>query len=102
MSKLAALRNVSVLLVNQTSTKVKTEHGALLRPALSTKSWLDNVNTRLVVFRDFLPTASGQSTRQNGRRDVRIVGIVKHGGTFYESLEKVVPFAIDKVRISVV
>ena len=97
VNKVASVNNIAVLLLSQTSTKVKTEHGALLRPALSTKPWLESINTRLVLFRDFL-TASGWPDEAQESANVRFVGIVKHAGVLYESLERVVPFVVDKVR----
>jgi hypothetical protein len=97
LSKLATINNTAVLLLGQTSTKVRTEHGALLKPALSTKSWLENVHTRLVIFRDFLSASTDHSPEHSGDESARIVGLVKHAGVLYASLDKVIPFKIDKV-----
>ncbi|MCJ1331389.1 hypothetical protein MMC10_008079 [Thelotrema lepadinum] len=53
LTKLAAIRNLAAVLVSQTSIKVKYDYGAILRPAISSKSWSENINNRIVVFRDF-------------------------------------------------
>ena len=90
LAQLAATANVAVLLLSQTGTKVRTEVGTLLRPALASKAWLEGVASRLVVFRDY--------GRGGEKRAVRYVGVIKHRGQLHQGLERVWPFVIDKVR----
>ncbi|KAJ5095041.1 hypothetical protein N7532_007332 [Penicillium argentinense] len=65
LSRLTA-RNLAVLAINQTHTKIKNQPRATLHPILSGGAWESSVQTRLVVYRD-LP-------------DTRFVEVVKRGG----------------------
>ena len=96
LARLAAVRNLAVVLVSQTSIKVRQDFGAILRPAIPSKSWLDNINNRIVVFRDFFRASSDLSERI--RVDVRFTGIVKLNGTLHSDLISAIPFSINKVR----
>ena len=99
LAKLAAIRNISVVLLSQTTTKVKTEYGAVLRPAISTKAWEDGLSNRIVLFRDW-PAREADSSSQQSSQAVRFAGVVRLGGISYEGVGRVVPFTIEKVRLT--
>jgi hypothetical protein len=95
LARLAATNDIAILLISQTTIKVKTEFGTILRPAIHTKTWTDNINNRLVVFRDFLRSQHESSNQPN--TGTRFVGITKLNGNTYSQLSTVVPFLITKV-----
>lgn len=96
LGKLAALKNIAVVLISQTTTKVRTEYGAVLRPALSTKAWDAGISNRIVLFRDWQAAEDGLSAQQVSRA-VRFAGVTKLASVAYEGLGKVVAFSIEKV-----
>ena len=96
LSKLAAISNLAVVLISQTGIKVKHDYGAILRPAISSKTWSDNINNRLVTFRDFPRASSEKSETPNS--GIRFAGIVKLNGTVRNQLSMIVPFSIKRVR----
>lgn len=102
LSKLAVTRNMAVLLTNQTTTKVRTDTGALLRSAIHGASWDAGISTRIVLFRDWaLRPANGEGKGMPKMQTTRYAGVLKAGGTVYSvegGVGKVVPFAITEVR----
>ena len=97
VGKLAALKNLTVILSSHTNTKVKMERGAVLRPSIMTRAWLEAIHTSIVVFRDFLPP-DNESPCQNIGSGIRFAGLVKIGSVTYDYLEKVVLFTVEKVK----
>ncbi|KAK4867200.1 hypothetical protein LT330_000710 [Penicillium expansum] len=51
LAKLAA-RNIAVLAINQSHTKIKPQSHAVLQPLLSGSAWEASVQTRIAVYRD--------------------------------------------------
>ncbi|CAI7643029.1 unnamed protein product [Penicillium glandicola] len=51
LARLAA-RNIAVLAINQTHTKIKGQSHAVLQPLLSGSAWEASVQTRIAVYRD--------------------------------------------------
>lgn len=96
MSKLAGFKNVAVLLLSQTVTRVKSQHGAILRPALSSKGWDDSIATRIVLFRDWMDGPIGQNHLITTKND-RFFGIVKRSGMLLTEAEQVGAFTVSKV-----
>lgn len=96
LGKLAALRGIAVLLISQTSIKIRSNYGAILRPAIPSKTWADNISTRLVVFRDF-SDVSNESERQSRSR-LSAVGVTKLNGNTFTQLSSVVYFLVNEVR----
>ena len=96
LSKLAAINNIAIVLISQTGIKVKQDYEAILRPAIPSKTWLDNINNRIVIFRDFSRASSEKSETPNS--GIRFSGIVKLNGTLQNQLTMIVPFSINKVR----
>ena len=94
LTKLAAIRNLAAVLVSQTSIKVKYDYGAILRPAISSKSWSENINNRIVVFRDF--SRGPSDIFETPSSGVRFAGIVKLNGTLHNHLSSIISFSINK------
>lgn len=99
LSKLAAISNIAVLLISQTMTKVKTDSGAVLRPALSSKAWDGGINTRIVLFRNFTPWTGENPSQSETMSGLRYATAVKLAGVSYDSLRDIVPFKIEKVHM---
>lgn len=56
MSKLAALRNLAIVVLTSTTTNLKTgEQRGVLTPALASQAWESAVHTRIMLYRDFPP-----------------------------------------------
>ncbi|GAB0133058.1 hypothetical protein EsDP_00001474 [Epichloe bromicola] len=53
LQKLAATKNCAVVVVSQCATKMQSEHGATLVPAVNASAWNQGISTRLVMFRDW-------------------------------------------------
>ncbi|KAK8218954.1 P-loop containing nucleoside triphosphate hydrolase protein [Phyllosticta capitalensis] len=100
LGKTAALKDIPVLLTNQTVTKVRPGAGALLMPAMAGTEWDSGVATRLVLFRDWPPELRKMTNLDENRRNqVRFLGVVKMNGTTLgeaDSLGAVLPFTIEK------
>ncbi|KAK3307497.1 P-loop containing nucleoside triphosphate hydrolase protein [Chaetomium strumarium] len=73
LQKLAATRDLAVVILTQCATKMQAERGATLIPAVNASVWEQGMSTRLVLFRDWL---------QDGHevRGVHFVGIQKLNG----------------------
>lgn len=56
MSKLAALRDLAILVLTGTTTNLKDgEQRGVLTPAFASKAWESAVHTRIMLYRDFPP-----------------------------------------------
>ncbi|MCJ1434410.1 hypothetical protein MMC27_003778 [Xylographa pallens] len=95
LGKLAAMKNIAILLISQTTTKVKTEFGTVLRPALSTRAWDAGIHNRIVLFRDW-ELVQDQQSRDYRTKAIRFAGVVKIANVAYEGLGKVVSFTIEQ------
>ena len=97
IGKLAAMRNLAILLTSQTTTRVRAETKAVLLPAVSSTAWDGGINSRVVLFRDWLSQDMDGSDQKQFATGARFAGVVKAGGVSYGGLGKVVPFIIKKV-----
>ncbi|KAJ5577502.1 uncharacterized protein N7459_006466 [Penicillium hispanicum] len=66
LSRLAA-RNIAVLAINQTHTKIKGQPRATLHPYLAGGGWESNVQTRMVMYRDLPDARFVEVTKRGGR-----------------------------------
>lgn len=66
--KLAATRDLAVVVLAQCATKMQAERGATLTPAINANVWEQGMSSRLVLFRDWL----GQSYEAHGAHLVAI------------------------------
>lgn len=97
ISRLAVTRNIAVLLTSQMTTRIRSETGAVLHPAISGTAWDAGISTRIVLFRDWMFQASGSAGSQGEYMPgVRFAGVMKAKGVSYEGVGKVVTFMIEK------
>ncbi|KAI0144295.1 P-loop containing nucleoside triphosphate hydrolase protein [Xylariaceae sp. FL1272] len=94
LQKLAATRNLVVMLLTPCATKMQFERGAAIVPGINASVWEQGVATRLVLFRDW--TTPGTQVHS-----VRIVGVQKNNGqTSQDGIGPVVAFGIDNSGIA--
>ena len=99
LGRLAAIHNLAILLTSQTTTKIRSETGAVLHPAISSTAWDAGIGNRIVLFRDWMFHVTGQPSSQGEYiLGVRFAGVVKAKGVTYEGVGRVTLFTIDKVR----
>lgn len=101
MNKMAALRNVAVVVVNQVATSLKGVKRAVLKPALAGAAWEVAVGNRIVLWRDFAPYGGGEKGEGTGSiaRSLRFAQAVKVGGRVRsDEGGDAVPFSIVRVR----
>jgi len=59
LARLAASRNIAVVVINNTSSHRKQGgKTSVLRSALNVQQWNENVSTRIVIYRDFWPVTN--------------------------------------------
>ncbi|KAH8659258.1 P-loop containing nucleoside triphosphate hydrolase protein [Tricladium varicosporioides] len=87
--KLAALRNIAIVLTSQCVTKLRPGISAALLPALSTTPWEQGLGSRVVIFRDWGWRGDGGEEVD----EVRIAQVLKAEGS---AASRVVPFAISE------
>lgn len=64
LQKLAATRNLAVVILSQCATKMQLERGAALIPAVNASWWEDGISTRIVLFRDWsMQSGSARAAR---------------------------------------
>ncbi|KKY14107.1 putative vacuolar protein-sorting protein bro1 [Phaeomoniella chlamydospora] len=110
LAKLAALRNLAVIVINQTGTSITGLNRAILKPAVGGKEWDVGIATRCVIYRDFVE----EQIEANGsvrieKRSCRWVEVVKGGrrengpnGQNHDGLvtgKRRVAFGIDEVSL---
>ncbi|KAL8699283.1 MAG: hypothetical protein Q9201_006090 [Fulgogasparrea decipioides] len=97
LGKLAATRNMAVVLTSQTTTKLRTDSAALLQPAISGTAWESGITCRILLFRDWRAAADGQSSEEARSidPDLRYAAVTKIGGVSSDGFGDIVPFAID-------
>lgn len=100
MSKLAATRNMAVMVTSQTTTKLKLESAALLQPAMTGAAWDAGIDYRVLLFRDWQAGIDDESSQERGERssDMRFAAVTKIGGGSFDVSGETVPFAIEQVR----
>ena len=98
ISRLATTWNIAILLTSQMTTRVTSEAGAVLQPAISGTTWDTGVSSRVVVFRDWIFQATDAVSSQGEYvPGVRLAGVSKAKGVSYEGMTKAVMFTIEKV-----
>lgn len=92
LQKLAATRDVAIIILTQSATRMQAERGATLTPALNARAWDQGIATRLVLFRDWM-------FRDGAAVGFHFAGIQKlNGKTHQDGLGHVFPFRIQEVR----
>lgn len=97
LSKLAAVKNMAILLTSQAITKITAETGAMLHPSLYSSTWESGTSTRIVLFRDWAFKSSEGPYHREYVPGVRFAGVLKAAGVSYAGAGKVVPFIIEQV-----
>ena len=97
IGKLAATSNIAVLLISQSTTRVRAQSDTVLHPAISGTAWDNGINARLALFRNWLLKPNEGSRQGNYVPKARFVGIIKAAGITYDGLGRVVPFTIKQV-----
>ncbi|KAL8661480.1 MAG: hypothetical protein Q9202_005545 [Teloschistes flavicans] len=98
MEKLAATRNMPVVVISQTTTRLRPDMAASLQPAISGVAWESGISCRILLFRDWQLDPSGKSNPDK-RKDIpglRFAGVIKTGGECLDGFGDVVAFTIDK------
>lgn len=95
IGRLAATRNIAILLTSQMTAKIRPETGAVMHPAISGTAWDTGISTRIVVFRDWI-FQDGAGSQGELVPGVRLAGITKAKGVSYEGVGKVVMFTIEQ------
>lgn len=93
LDRLAVTRNLSVVLVSQTNTRIRADTGALLYPATAGAAWDKHIPNRLVIYRDWVPE---EPIGQRPVTDVRFARVIKVKGTVCEAAP-ITAFKIGKV-----
>ncbi|TVY43799.1 DNA repair protein [Lachnellula occidentalis] len=93
LQKLAATRNIAVVVLSQCVTKMRPGCGAVLVPAVSTTAWEQGLGCRVALFRDWgWNNEDGQAVNT-----VRLAQIIKAEGTALpDGRQKMVGFFIDE------
>lgn len=90
LQKLAATRDVAIIILTQSATRMQAERGATLTPALNARAWDQGIATRLVLFRDWM-------FRDGAAVGFHFAGIQKlNGKTHQDGLGHVFPFRIQE------
>ena len=101
ISRLAATKNIAVLLTSQMTTRIRSETGAVLHPSISGTAWETGISARIVIFRDWMFQASEDTSSQGEYiPGVRCAGLLKAKGMSYEGVGKVVTFVIENVSFT--
>lgn len=92
LQKLAATRNIAVVVLTPCATKLQAERGATLVPAINTSAWEQGISTRLVLFRDWV-------WQGDEAVSAHLVGAQKLNGKASDgAIDTVVAFTISSVR----
>lgn len=104
MGKLAATRNMAILVINQTTTRLRPDTAASLQPAISGIAWESGISCRILLFWDWQLDASGKSNQDKRRAiaGLRFAGVTKTGGECLDGFGDVVAFTIDKVSYAMI
>ncbi|EXJ57886.1 hypothetical protein A1O7_05309 [Cladophialophora yegresii CBS 114405] len=70
MSKMAAIRNIAIVVLTNATTNLKSSNRATLKPALFSQAWESAVYTRIMLYRDFVDDAQLAEAR-----DARSLGL---------------------------
>lgn len=91
LQKLAATRDVAVVVLTQCATRIQAGLGPTLVPAITSNAWEQGIFTRLVLFRDW-------STHHDRATGLHFAGAQKvNGKSQDESVENVTAFTIESV-----
>lgn len=91
LQTLALTRNCAVVLLSQCATKIQSERGASLAPAVNATVWAQGISTQIVLFRDW-------GTQKDESVNIFFAGVQKLDGKATEdAVDRVSAFKIDSV-----
>lgn len=96
LNKIAVTRNIAILLLSQTVTRVRSDTGALLYPAISGAAWDGGISNRIALYRGWSSQTTDASQQKN-TMSLRFAGVCKAKGAVHVGVGKVAGFDIDKV-----
>jgi hypothetical protein len=99
LGKMAATRNLAVVVINQTTTQLRGMAGAMLGCAISGSTWDAGIYSRIVLYRDLVSDSAVLERPEN--RELRFAAVLKAAGKAVDdtsAAEKVIPFVIASVR----
>ena len=97
LGRLAITRNIAIIFLSQTTTKVRSDSGAYLHPAISSAGWDSIVGNRLILFRDWLEQAKDAVSSER-LSNVRFAGLLRAKGVNYQGTGKLAAFTISRVQ----
>lgn len=80
MSRMAAVRNIAILVVNQTATSLSRGEKARLKPALTSPQWTLAVQNRILLYRDFVTAESAEGLPPSFAHQMRFAEVSKLNG----------------------
>lgn len=93
LQTLASTKNCAVVLLSHCATKMQSERGATLTPAINANLWEQGVSTRLVLYRDW-DWVKGRA------RSLYLAGVQKlDGRSTNDAIELVSGFVIGHVSV---
>ncbi|CAK7228603.1 hypothetical protein SCUCBS95973_006938 [Sporothrix curviconia] len=93
LERMSETRNIAIVVLTQCSSRVQTERGAALAPALNGVAWDRGITTRLVLFRDW-------AWKDNRPVGGRFVGVQKLDGHESETgIDGMVAFDITETGV---
>ncbi|KAL8926592.1 MAG: hypothetical protein Q9172_001720 [Xanthocarpia lactea] len=100
VAKLAATRNMAVILTSQTTTKMRFGNTALLQPTMSGTAWDLGISSRILLYQDWKAETNNEPTQKRTAAvpDLRFAAVSKIGGVSLEGFGHIVPFSIVTVR----
>lgn len=76
LQKLAATRNIAIVIFSECVTKMRRDAGAVLIPSINTTAWEQGLGCRVALFRDWGWNDEGE----NLVNDIRLIEVVKAEG----------------------
>jgi hypothetical protein len=94
LQKLAATRNIAIVIFSQCVTKMRPGAGAVLIPAINTTAWEQGLGCRVALFRDW----GWDDEKGKAVNDVRLAQVTKAEGVEVpEGRSRLVAFSISEV-----
>ena len=97
LNRIAVTRNIAIVLLSQTVTRVRSDTGALLYPAISGAAWDAGINNRIALYRDWSSRTADASQCGSSLSSIRFAGVVKAKGIIHQGVGRTAGFVIEKV-----
>ncbi len=91
LQKLAATRDLAIVILTQCATKIQAGRGATLIPAINANVWDQGISARLVLFRDWILEGADS-------RGLHFVGVQRLNGKASSAwADSIVGFTVEPV-----